>query len=236
MKTQYRRILLKLSGEVMMGEMDYGVDVSYMKQFAQKLVDIQKESGVQIAVEVGGGNIYRWRSAQEGIQRNTADMMGMLGSVMTALNFRDVISEIGDVEAFSPIYMPFVIPYFTPRDAEKALEDGKIVVFGGGTSQQFFTTDSGAALHASQLSVDAVFKGTNVDGVYDKDPNKHDDAQKFDNLTYDEVLEKKLRVMDMTAFALLQEASIPLTVFDVRDLENISRAIAGESVGTRIIA
>lgn len=216
-----------------MGEFDYGVDVSYMKKFAEKLVEI-RAMGIDVVVEVGGGNIYRWRSAQDGIKRNTADMMGMLGSVMTALNFRDVFSGMADAEAFSPLYMPFVIPYFSPKEAEKALAEGKIVILGGGTSQQFFTTDSGAALHASQLGVDIVFKGTNVDGVYDKDPNEHDDAVKFDELSYDDVLEKKLKVMDMTAFALLQEAQIPLKVFDVRDLDNIKKAVLGESVGTDI--
>lgn len=233
MAQKYSRVALKLSGEVMMGQLDFGVDLDYMRTFAQELVELSRQ-GVQIIVEVGGGNIYRWRSAPKGMQRNTADMMGMLGSVMTALNFRDVINETHEAEALSPLYMPFVIDYYSPKRANELLEQGKIVIVGGGIGQQFFTTDSGAALHASQVNAELLLKATNVDGVYDKDPSKHDDAVKYDEISYTEVLEKKLNVMDMTAFAMLRETEIPLMVFDVRESGNITRAVNGELIGTLV--
>lgn len=216
-----------------MGDLDFGVDLNYMRGFAAELIELSKQ-GVEIIVEVGGGNIYRWRSAPDGMKRNTADMMGMLGSVMTALNLRDVINETYQCEALSPLDMPFVIPFYTPKKADELLKEKKIVIVGGGTGQQFFTTDSGAALHASQVGAELLLKATNVDGVYDKDPSKYDDAVKFDTVSYTEVLEKKLNVMDMTAFAMLRETKIPVMVFDVRTKGNITRAVLGENIGTLV--
>jgi uridylate kinase len=230
-KPQYSRIVLKLSGEVMMGDLDFGVDIDYMRRFAAELVELSKQ-GVEILVEVGGGNIYRWRSAGEGMQRNTGDMMGMLGSVMTALNFRDVINEIHAAEALSQIYMPYAIDYYTPKKADEYLQNGKIVVMGGGSGQQFFTTDFGAAVHASHVGAEILLKATNVDGVYDKDPSEFEDAQKYEKVSYSEALEKKLTVMDMPAFALLRDAHIPVMVFDVREEGSITKAVMGENIGT----
>lgn len=230
---KYSRITLKLSGEVMMGDLEFGVDIDYMRTFAHELIELSKQ-GVEILVEVGGGNIYRWRSAGEGMQRNTADMMGMLGSVMTALNFRDVINKTYQAEALSQLYMPYAIPYYTPKKANELLAEKKIVIMGGGSGQQFFTTDFGAAVHASHTNAEIVLKATNVDGVYDKDPSKHKDAVKFDEVSYSEVLEKKLNVMDMSAFALLRDTETPVMVFDVREPGNITRAVHGENIGTLV--
>ncbi|MBU1118464.1 UMP kinase [Patescibacteria group bacterium] len=227
----YKKVVLKLSGELMMGDLEFGVDLNYMKQFADELIDVSK-SGIKLLVEVGGGNIYRWRQAPEGMKRNTADMMGMLGSVMTALNLRDVINDSYQAEALSPLSMPYVIPQYTPKKAAELLDEGKIVVVGGGTGQQFFTTDSGAALHAAQIDADIVLKGTDVDGVYSEDPHVNPSATKYDHVSYSEVLEKNLSVMDMSAFALLRDASIPIMVFDVQNHGNISKAVMGEKIGT----
>jgi len=230
-KYKHKRITLKLSGELMMGDLDFGVDLDHMRKFAAELIEVSK-AGVEVLVEVGGGNIYRWRQAPAGSQRNTADMMGMLGSVMTALNLADVINETHQAEAMSPLYMPFAIPYYTPKKANKSLSEGKIVVVGGGTGQQFFTTDTGAAVHALQTQAEAVLKGTNVDGVYSKDPSTNPEAKKYDKISYDEVLAKNLKVMDMTAFALLREASMPIVVFDIRQEGNLKKALIGEKIGT----
>lgn len=218
----------------MMGDLDYGVDLARMKKFAEELKEIN-QLGVKMLVEVGGGNIYRWRQAVKGSVRNTADMMGMLGSVMTALNLADVLKEVGvSVCALSSLYMPQVIPFYTPKVAKDSLEEGKIVVVGGGAGEQFFTTDTGVALHGLQTGAEVVLKGTDVEGVYSADPNTEKKAELFSQITFDEVLEKKLAVMDMSAFALLREAKIPLMVFNVQKAGNLLKAVSGEKVGTLV--
>lgn len=231
---KYKRIMLKLSGELLMGDLAYGVDLKYLKRFGSELKELA-QAGVEVIVEVGGGNIYRWRSAQPGISRNTADMMGMLGSVMSALNLRDGIESLGGkAEALSPLMMPLVIPYYTPRRANKHLQDGKIVIVGGGTGRQFYTTDSGAAEHALQTNCEVLFKGTDVDGVYNSDPKKNPQAKKYEQLSFGEALEKQLGVMDMTAFALCRDNNLPIVVFNIQKSDNIKKAVMGEQVGTLV--
>lgn len=224
----YKRILLKLSGEILMGQYKYGVDAKVLERISNELNDLHR-SGTQIIVEIGGGNIYRWKDSQPGIKRNTADIMGMLGSVMNAINLRDTISEKGKAKALSPLKMPYVIDYYNPQKSFQYLEDN-IVVIGGGVGTQYFTTDTGAVLHALQNSCDVILKGTNVDGVYDDDPGKNKNAKKYKELTFDEAITKKLGVMDVSAFSLAQENNLPIIVFNVKE-ESIVKAAEGK-VGT----
>ncbi|NQV13445.1 MAG: UMP kinase [Parcubacteria group bacterium] len=230
-KPVYKRIMLKLSGEALLGKQDYGIDAEVVKNFCQQLVEIN-EMGVAVAVEIGGGNIYRWRDAQAGISREVADLMGIMGSVMNALNFSDIGGE--KVKALSSLSVPTALNDYTIRKANKYLAAGKVVVIGGGTGDQFSTTDTGAALHALQLGCEVVLKGTNVDGIYDSDPKENPQAQKYDQLTYDEVLEKKLNAMDMTAFALCRDNNLPLILFSVLTEGNIKKVVLGEKIGTRV--
>jgi len=223
--------MLKLSGEALLGKQDYGIDAEVVKNFCQQLVEIN-EMGVAVAVEIGGGNIYRWRDAQAGISREVADLMGIMGSVMNALNFSDIGGE--KVKALSSLSVPTALNDYTIRKANKYLAAGKVVVIGGGTGDQFSTTDTGAALHALQLGCEVVLKGTNVDGIYDSDPKENPQAQKYDQLTYDEVLEKKLNAMDMTAFALCRDNNLPLILFSVLTEGNIKKVVLGEKIGTRV--
>lgn len=230
----HKRILLKLSGELLMGEYDYGVDSKVLNRLASELCDLS-DMGVQIAVEIGGGNIYRWKNAQPGIRRNVADSMGMLGSVMNAINLRDAITiKKREARSVSPIYAPYIVQYYAPAKAIKYLEENKIVIIGGGTGNQFFTTDTGAVTHALQTECDVVLKGTNVDGVYDDDPNKNPDAKKYEKVDYQEALERKLAVMDMTAFSLAQENNLPIVVFDATKEGNMKKAVMEEKIGTLI--
>ncbi|MBU1178311.1 UMP kinase [Patescibacteria group bacterium] len=230
-KPTYKRIMLKLSGEALLGEQDYGVDVKVVQDFCQQLVEIN-EMGVAVAVEVGGGNIYRWRTAQAGVSREVADLMGMMGSVMNALNFSDIGGD--QVKALGALSVPTALNNYSVRKANKYLAEGKIVVVGGGTGNQFFTTDTSAALHALQLGCEVLLKGTGVEGVYDSDPKENPQAQKYDRITYNEVLEKKLNVMDMTAFALCRENNLPVLVFNALIKGNIKQAVLGEQIGTRV--
>jgi len=228
----YKRILLKLSGEILMGQYDFGVDSNVLKRIAKELIEVQK-SGIQVIVEIGGGNIYRWKKAQPGIKRNVADSMGMLGSVMNALNLEDAINNEGSAVAFSPVKIPSMINYYSPRKVAKCIKDN-IVIIGGGTGNQYFTTDTGAVLHALQNNCEVVLKGTNVDGVYSDDPDKNSDAKKYDKVSFKEAISKKLGVMDMTAFSLAEENSLPIVVFDVTQEGNIVKAVQDESLGTKV--
>ncbi|NQU99576.1 MAG: UMP kinase [Parcubacteria group bacterium] len=228
----YKRILLKLSGEILMGQYEFGVDSKVLKRIASELIEVQK-LGVEVVVEIGGGNIYRWKEAQPGINRNVADSMGMLGSVMNALNLEDAINSIGKAKALSPIKIPSMIDYYSPRKVKDSIKDS-IIIIGGGTGNQYFTTDTGAVLHALQSNCEIVLKGTNVDGVYDADPEENPDAKKYDKLNFKEVISKKLGVMDMAAFSLADENNLPITVFNVEKEGSIVRATQDENIGTRI--
>ena len=230
-KPAHKRIMLKLSGEALLGKQDYGIDAEAVKNFCQQLIEIN-EMGVAVVVEIGGGNIYRWRTAQAGVSREVADSMGMMGSVMNALNFSDIGGE--QVKALGALSVPTALDNYSVREAKKYLAEGKIVVIGGGTGQQFFTTDTSAVLHALQLECEVVFKGTNVDGVYDNDPKDNPQAKKYDQITYSEVLAQKLNVMDMTAFALCRENDLPVVVFNALAEGNIKKVVLGEKIGTRV--
>ena len=229
----YKRILLKLSGELLMGDRDFGIDVEAASRLANELVEIS-DLGIELVVEIGGGNIYRWRTAQKGVKRNVADTMGMLGSIMNALSLRNAMPQEKEVRALSPVYMPYIIQYYTPAKAIHYLEEKRIVILGGGTGSQFFTTDTGAALHALQTGCEILLKGTNVEGVYSADPKIDPKAKKFDFLSFDEVISKKLKVMDITAFSLCQENNLPILVFNAAKKENIKKAAKGERIGTLI--
>lgn len=230
-KPIYKRVMLKLSGEALLGKQDSGIDADVVKNFCQQLQEISK-LGVAVVVEIGGGNIYRWRNAQAGISREVADMMGMMGSVMNALNFPAIGGD--KFKALGSLSVPAALNNYSIRKANKYLAEDKIVIIGGGTGQQFFTTDTGAVLHALQLDCDVVLKGTNVDGVYDSDPQKNDQAKKYDQITYSEVLSQKLNVMDMTAFALCRENKMPVIVFNALSDGNMKKVVTGEKVGTKV--
>lgn len=233
MKPRYKRVMLKLTGELLMGKLDFGIDMVAVERLADELIEISN-SKVEIVIEMGGGNIYRWRQAQKGVIRDVADMMGILGSCMNALNLKEAFGKKKEVSVFTPIYMPYVIQYYIPALSRQALDAGKIVIIGGGTGQQFFTTDTGAVLHALQNDCQVVLKGSKVDGIYDSDPEKNPQAKKFDQITFDEVLARRLSVMDMTAFALCRDNNLPIIVFDAMKPGNIKRVIMGEKLGTLV--
>ncbi len=231
MKTVYKRILLKISGEVLAGEAGHGIDFDTALCICKAVKEVSR-AGVQVGLVVGGGNFWRGRSSGK-MDRSRADHMGMLATVMNATALEDTFEQIGvDAVAMSALPMEQFAETFTSSKAKKYLEAGKVVIFGCGTGNPFFTTDSGAALKAAEIEADILFKATNVDGVYDKDPNKFDDAVKFDTLTQAEILEKDLKVMDSTAAALCKDNNIPILVFNLNDPRNIIRAVEGQNIGT----
>ncbi|MBQ2827972.1 MAG: UMP kinase [Clostridia bacterium] len=231
MKTVYKRILLKISGEVLAGEAGHGIDFDTALGICKAVKEISR-AGVQVGLVVGGGNFWRGRSSGK-MDRSRADHMGMLATVMNATALEDTFEQIGvDAVAMSALPMEQFAETFVCSKAKKYLEEGKVVIFGCGTGNPFFTTDSGAALKAAEIEADILFKATNVDGVYDKDPNKFEDAVKFDTLTQAEILEKDLKVMDSTAAALCKDNNIPILVFNLNDPRNIIRAVEGQNIGT----
>ncbi len=231
MKTVYKRILLKISGEVLAGEAGHGIDFDTALGICKAVREISR-AGVQVGLVVGGGNFWRGRSSGK-MDRSRADHMGMLATVMNATALEDTFEQIGvDAVAMSALPMEQFAETFVCSKAKKYLEEGKVVIFGCGTGNPFFTTDSGAALKAAEIEADILFKATNVDGVYDKDPNKFEDAVKFDTLTQAEILEKDLKVMDSTAAALCKDNNIPILVFNLNDPGNIIRAVEGKNIGT----
>lgn len=223
--------MLKLSGEILMGKYKFGIDYRVLKSYLDQLMEVT-ELGVEVLVEVGGGNIYRWKTAQTGVSRDVADAMGMMGSIMNAMNFESLDS--GKVKAMSVIKINQFIDTYTIRRAKEYLEKKYVVIIGGGVGDQFFTTDTGAVVHALQTGCDVVLKGTNVDGVFDKDPMKHKDAKKYSEVSYDEVLSKNLNVMDMSAFALSRENNMSVIVFNTLIKGNIKKAVLGEQIGTKV--
>ncbi len=231
MGSEYKRILLKISGEVLAGESGHGIDFDTLTEICRAVKKVS-ESGVQVGIVVGGGNFWRGRSSGK-MDRSRADHMGMLATVMNATAIEDTLIQLGvDAVAMSTLPMEQFAETFTAAKARKYLDEGKVLIFGCGTGNPFFTTDSGAALKAAEIEADIFFKATNVDGVYDKDPNKFDDAVKFDVLTQDDILEKNLKVMDATAAALCRDNNIPTLVFNLNEPENIIRAVNGENIGT----
>ena len=231
MALKYQRILLKISGEALGGEKGTGFDEPTMDAICGG-VKKAHDLGVQIGIVVGGGNFWRGRSSGK-MERTLADKIGMLATVMNALAVSDKLEQLGvETEVFTSITMPQVAPAFTRKDALKAMADGKIAIFGGGTGNPFFSTDTGAVLRASEIDADMILLAKNVDGVYNADPAIDPNAVRFDEIDYDTVLAKHLEVMDFTATSLAMECQIPVMLFALKDPQNIVRAVMGEEVGT----
>lgn len=232
---KYKRILLKLSGEALMGNQNHGIDPVRLNEYATEIKEIQK-TGTEIAIVIGGGNIFRGVSgASKGMDRVQADYMGMLATVInglalqSALENNDVPTRLQTAIKIEAIAEPFI-----KRRATRHLEKGRVVIFGSGTGNPYFTTDSAAVLRAIEINADVILKGTRVDGIYNEDPEKNKSAVKFDKLSFDEVLKKGLKIMDTTAFTLSQENKLPIIVFDMNTKGNLIRIIKGENIGTRV--
>ncbi|MCP9915466.1 UMP kinase [Cyanobium sp. ATX 6F1] len=231
----YRRVLLKLSGEALMGEQGYGIDPAIVQWIAADVAAVVA-AGTEVAIVVGGGNIFRGlKGSAAGMDRATADYVGMLATVMNAISLQDALERAGvPTRVQTAIAMQEVAEPYIRRKAIRHLEKGRVVVFGAGCGNPFFTTDTTAALRAAEINAEVVFKATKVDGVYDKDPAKHADAVRYDTLTFQQVLSGELEVMDSTAIALCKDNDIPIVVFDLFGPGNIGRVVAGEPIGTRI--
>jgi uridylate kinase len=232
---QYNRILLKLSGEALMGEKLYGIDAKRLAEYAEEIKEVVNK-GMQVAIVIGGGNIFRGLAgASNGMDRVQADHMGMLATVINGLALQSAL-EIAGVETRlqSAIKINEVAEPFIRRRAMRHLEKGRVVIFGGGTGNPYFTTDSAAVLRAIEIEADVILKGTRVDGIYTSDPEKNKDATKFDSISFNDVLRKGLKVMDTTAFTLSQENELPIIVFDMNKKGNLLKVLDGENVGTRV--
>jgi len=230
-----KRVLLKISGEALMGDLGFGIDSDVSSSIAQQIKDVSR-SGVELAVVIGGGNIFRGlTAASEGMDRSTADYMGMLATMLNGLALQDALEKCGvDTRVLTAIDIPELAERYIRRRAVRHLEKGRVVLFVAGTGNPYFTTDTAAALRATEIDADLILKATKVDGVYSKDPVKHSDAEKFDKLDYMDVLQKKLKVMDATAVSLCMDNDLPIIVFNIRKVGNIARAIKGEKIGTVI--
>jgi uridylate kinase len=234
-RPQYRRILLKLSGEVLTGEGDYGIDPVVIRQIAQEIKEV-KNLGVEVGIVIGGGNIFRGMAASsKGMDRASADYMGMLATVMNGIALQDALEKI-DVETRvqTAIEMREVAEPYIRRRAIRHLEKGRVVIFAGGTGNPYFTTDTTASLRAMEIGADVILKATKVDGVYNADPLLHKGARKYEELTYLDVLKKRLRVMDATAISLCMDNRIPIIVFNLKKRGNVKRVVLGERVGTKV--
>ena len=231
----YKRILLKLSGEALMGQKPYGIDPAIVQSIAKDVSKVVSKN-VQLAIVVGGGNIFRGlKGSADGMDRATADYVGMLATVMNAISLQDGLERAGvETRVQTAIEMQEIAEPYIRRRAIRHLEKGRVVVFGGGCGNPFFTTDTTAALRAAEINADAVMKATKVDGVYNKDPNQYNNAKKYEKLTYHQVLSDEIAVMDSTAIALCKDNNIPILVFDIFKEGNISRAADGESIGSLI--
>ncbi len=232
---KYKRILLKLSGEALLGDADYGIDPKVLTRLAREIIDVQR-GGTEVGVVIGGGNIFRGEGlAAAGMDRVTGDHMGMLATVMNALAMQDALEKLGGrVRVMSAIKINEVCEDFIRRRAIRHLEKGRIVIFAAGTGNPFFTTDSAAALRAIEVGAELLLKATKVDGVYSADPRKDSTAQRFERLTYDQVIERKLAVMDTAAIALCRDYKIPLRIYDISGAGVLMRIMQGEPLGTLV--
>ncbi len=232
---KYKRILLKLSGEALMGDQAFGIDDKRLLQYADEIKDIV-EQDVQVAIVIGGGNIYRGLQAEaSGIERTQGDYMGMLATVINGMALQAALEKLGVYTRLqSAIEMKEVAEPYIRRKAVRHLQKGRVVIFGAGTGNPYFTTDSAASLRAVEINADVILKGTRVDGIYTADPEKDDSAQKFDTLTFKEVYDKGLKVMDMTAFTLCDENNLPIIVFDMNKPGNLRKVLEGEKIGTLV--
>ena len=232
-RPRFKRILLKLSGEALMGDRQYGIDPETVARMAGE-VKAARDAGFELCLVIGGGNIFRGMAgAAKGMDRTTADYMGMLATVMNALAMQGALEAIGlETRVQSAIPMATVCEPYIRRRASRHLEKGRVVIFAAGTGNPFFTTDTGAALRAAEMSCDALFKGTSVDGVYDADPKKVASAKRYDTLGFQQVLSDDLKVMDASAVALCRDNNIPIVVFSIREQGNLAKVLAGEGVST----
>lgn len=236
MKTKaYKRVLLKLSGEALAGKQGYGIHTATIKQFAEDVSEAHK-LGVQIGIVIGGGNIFRGVAASsEGMDRASADYMGMLATCINSLALSDALEKAGvPTRVQTAIEMHEIAEPYIRRRAIRHLEKGRVVIFGGGTGNPYFTTDTAAALRAMEINADVLMKATKVDGIYDKDPVKNKNAKKFDKISYLEVLNKDLKVMDLTAVSLCMDNKLPILSFDLNKKGNIARAVKGQAIGTLV--
>ena len=237
MENRYKRVLLKLSGESLMGEEGFGIDAVKLQHYAEEIKNLV-ERGVEIAIVIGGGNIYRGLNAKENrIERVQGDYMGMLATCINGLALQSVLESF-DVytRLISAVEMRQIAEPYIRRRAIRHLEKGRVVIFVAGTGSPYFTTDSAAALRANEINADVILKGTRVDGIYDKDPLKNSDAKKYDKISFTEVIRAGLGVMDMTAFTMCQENNLPIVVFNINVKDNLQKIISGEEIGTTVSA
>ncbi|TYB78450.1 UMP kinase [Bizionia myxarmorum] len=232
---KYKRILLKLSGEALMGSRQYGIDPVRLAEYASEIKEIT-EKGIEVAVVIGGGNIFRGvAGASNGMDRVQGDNMGMLATVINGLALQSALENAGvQTRLQTAIHIEEVAEPFIRRKAMRHLEKGRVVIFGGGTGNPYFTTDSAAVLRAIEIEADVILKGTRVDGIYTADPEKDATAIKFDHISFDDVLRKGLKVMDTTAFTLSQENELPIIVFDMNKKGNLLKVVSGENIGTKV--
>lgn len=232
---KYKRVLLKLSGEALMGEKQFGIDHDRITQYAQDIKDVV-DQGLEIAVVIGGGNIFRGiQASNSGMDRVQGDYMGMLATVINSMALQSALENIGVyTRLLSAIKMEAICEPFIRRRAVRHLEKGRVVIFGAGTGNPYFTTDTAASLRAIEIEADVVLKGTRVDGIYTQDPEKFADAVKFESLTFTEAYEKELKIMDLTAFTLCHENKLPIIVFDMNKPGNLKKVIVGEGLGTLV--
>jgi uridylate kinase len=233
---KYKRILLKLSGESLMGDKDFGIDSKVLSQYAQEIKSV-KELGVEVGIVIGGGNIYRGiENSSDGIDKVTGDHMGMLATVINALALQSALEHKGMyTRCLTAINMEKIAEPFIRRRAIRHLEKGRIVIFAAGTGNPYFTTDTAAALRAIEIEADAILKGTRVDGIYDSDPEVNQSALLMPEITYTDVLKKNLRFMDLTAVTLSKENKLPIIIFNMRKPGNLKRVVLGEPVGSRVV-
>ena len=232
---KYNRILLKLSGEALLGKNSYGIDNDRLVVYAEEIKQIHKQ-GVEIAIVIGGGNIFRGLTgSKDGIDRVQADYMGMLATVINGLALQNALERMDiPTRLQSAIKMESIAEPFIKRKATRHLEKGRVVIFASGTGNPYFTTDSAAVLRAIEINADVILKGTRVDGIYNEDPEKNKEAVKFDNISFEETIKKGLKIMDTTAFTLSKENELPIIVFDMNTKGNLTRVIMGEKVGTKV--
>ena len=232
---KYKRILLKLSGEALLGKNSYGIDNDRLVDYASEIKQIHKQ-GVEIAIVIGGGNIFRGLSgSKDGIDRVQADYMGMLATVINGLAIQNALENIDiPTRLQSAIKMESIAEPFIKRKATRHLEKGRVVIFASGTGNPYFTTDSAAVLRAIEINADVILKGTRVDGIYNEDPEKNKKAIKFDDISFEETIRKGLKIMDTTAFTLSKENELPIVVFDMNTKGNLTKVIMGEKIGTKV--
>jgi len=232
---KYNRILLKLSGEALLGKNSYGIDNDRLVVYAEEIKEIHKQ-GVEIAIVIGGGNIFRGLSgSKDGIDRVQADYMGMLATVINGLALQNALENLNiPTRLQSAIKMESVAEPFIKRKATRHLEKGRVVIFASGTGNPYFTTDSAAVLRAIEINADVILKGTRVDGIYNEDPEKNKEAIKFDDISFEDTISKGLKIMDTTAFTLSKENKLPIIVFDMNTKGNLSKVIMGEKIGTKV--